>query len=88
MVHVGHDGYVNKSLIAAVSNLHSQVGTNTSAFLRRLINDAEDTKRLIDYTFGHKTKSIIILTSGQVVLSSLSSSTITSRMKYSDTSPK
>ena len=43
---------------------------------RRLINDARDSGRLLDATCGRKTRSIVIVDSGQVILCGLNTDTI------------
>lgn len=51
-----------------------------SAPVKRMIQDARDLNRLIDATQGRKTRSVIIMSSGAVVLSALQADTIAQRM--------
>ena len=51
-----------------------------SAPIKRLINEAKENLRLIDATYGRKTKTVIILTSGHVMLSALAVETLSSRV--------
>lgn len=47
---------------------------------RRLINDARDAGKLLDATCGRKTRAIVIVDSGQVILCGLNTDTIASRL--------
>lgn len=51
-----------------------------AAPIRRMIQDARDGGRVIDATCGHKTKAVLIMDSGHVVLSPLMPETIAGRM--------
>jgi len=50
-----------------------------SAPIKRLIHDAEENGRLIDATYGRKTRSVIIADSGHVILSALTPETVGER---------
>lgn len=50
-----------------------------SAPIKRLIQDARDINRLVDATQGRKTRSVVVMTSGSVVLSALQPETIMAR---------
>jgi regulator of extracellular matrix RemA (YlzA/DUF370 family) len=47
--------------------------------MKRLKNEAKDEKRLIDATYGRRTRSIIVLDSNHVVLSAIQAETISQR---------
>ena len=47
-----------------------------SAPLKRLMHDAKDTGKCVDLTYGRKTKSIIVLKSGKIVLSYITAPTL------------
>ncbi|MDR2047632.1 MAG: DUF370 domain-containing protein [Clostridiales bacterium] len=47
---------------------------------RRLINDARDNNRVLDATCGRKTRAIIVLDSGHIVLCGLHTETISGRL--------
>ncbi len=51
-----------------------------AAPIRRMIQDARDTGRVIDATCGHRTRSVLMMDSGHVVLSPLIPETIAGRM--------
>jgi hypothetical protein len=54
--------------------------TPNSAPMKRLREEAKKNGRLIDVTFGRKTRSIIITDSNHLILSSLQAETIAQRL--------
>lgn len=52
-----------------------------SSPMRRLREDAKQAGRLIDATQGRKTRSIVIMDSNHVILSSILAETLTQRME-------
>lgn len=50
-----------------------------SAPMKRLKDEAKEEKRLIDATYGRRTRSIIIMDSNHIVLSAIQSETISQR---------
>lgn len=51
-----------------------------SAPIKRLIQEARDDGRAIDATYGRKTRAVIVMDSGHIVLSSLITDTLASRI--------
>lgn len=51
-----------------------------SAPIKRMIQDVRDKGLLIDASFGRSTRAVIIMDSGNVVLSALSTETIAARI--------
>ena len=51
-----------------------------SAPLKRIVQEAKDEKKAIDATFGRRTRAVIIMDSGHVILSSVQPETIAGRM--------
>ena len=51
-----------------------------AAPIRRLVQDARDTGRVIDATCGHKTRAVIITDSEHVILSPLLPETVATRI--------
>lgn len=47
---------------------------------RRLISESRDAKKLIDCSFGRKTRAVLVLDSGVVVLCGLNTDTIAGRL--------
>lgn len=55
-----------------------------SAPVKRLIQDAKDTGRVIDVSCGRRTRSVIITDSEHVILSAIQSETIANRLDNND----
>ena len=51
-----------------------------SAPLKRMVSDAKDNGTCIDLTYGKRVKSIIVLKSGKIVVSSVLSTTLANNM--------
>jgi regulator of extracellular matrix RemA (YlzA/DUF370 family) len=84
LLHISHDNYVRRELIAAVLRPDSSP-------VKRLRKSAEQKGKLIDATSGHRTRSVVVLTTGQVVLTSLNTKTLWQRSNkaglFNDSSP-
>ncbi|MDH3360587.1 MAG: DUF370 domain-containing protein [Desulfobulbaceae bacterium] len=74
MINVGFGNTVVASRILAVVNPKSSP-------MKKLREEAKSSKKLIDVTEGRRTRSIIILDSNHVVLSSVQPETITQRLQ-------
>ncbi len=72
MINVGFGNAVLASRVLAVVNPKSSP-------MKKLREEAKEQKRLIDVTEGRRTRSIIILDSNHIVLSSVQPETITMR---------
>ena len=55
-----------------------------SAPIKRVIREAEDRRMLINATYGRRTRAVIIMDSGHVVLSSLQPETVANRLNEKD----
>ena len=73
LLHVGSSNAVKISRILAVVNPGSSP-------VRKLKEEARQENKIIDVTEGRRTRSIIILDSGHLVLSSVQPDTITQRL--------
>lgn len=51
-----------------------------SAPIKRIVQEAKDNKTAIDATFGRRTRSVIIMDSGHVILSAVQPETIAGRV--------
>ena len=51
-----------------------------SAPIKRLVQEAKDSKMAIDATYGRKTRAVIIMDSGHVVLSAIQPETVAARI--------
>ena len=55
-----------------------------SAPIKRIIQQAKEDGKLVDATYGRKTRSVIIMDSNHIVLSTLQSSTLCDRINSAD----
>lgn len=51
-----------------------------SAPIKRIVQEAKDSKNAIDATFGRRTRSVIIMDSGHIILSAVQPETIAGRV--------
>ncbi len=51
-----------------------------SAPIKRIVQDARDSGRLIDATYGRRTRAVVVMDSGHVVLSAIQPETIAGRL--------
>ncbi len=77
LLNIGFGNFVVADRIIAIVNPNS-------APMKRLKEEAKETKRLIDATQGRKTRSIIITDSNHVILSAIQAETVAQRL-MSDT---
>ncbi len=55
-----------------------------SAPIKRLVQNARENDRLIDATYGRKTRAVIIISTGQIILSGIQVETIAGRMENNE----
>lgn len=73
LINIGFGNLVSASrLIAIVSP--------ESAPIKRIIQDVRERGELIDATYGRRTRAVIIMDSGHVILSALQPETVSTRM--------
>lgn len=73
LVNIGFGNFVSLERVVSI------IGPD-SAPLKRMIQRARDEGKIIDATFGRKTRSIINLDSDQIVLSALQPETLVARI--------
>ena len=73
LVNIGYGNMVSAGRIISVVSPES-------APIKRLVQEARDSGRAIDATFGRKTRAVLILDSGHIVLSSLITDTLAARI--------
>ncbi len=54
-----------------------------SAPIKRLVQEARDDGRAIDATYGRKTRAVLVMDSGHIILSSLITETLAARINGS-----
>lgn len=73
LINIGFGNLVSASrLIAIVSP--------ESAPIKRIVQDVRERGELIDATYGRRTRAVIIMDSGHVILSALQPETVSTRM--------
>ncbi len=65
--------------IVALDKIISIVSPD-SAPIKRLVQEAKDNKMSIDATYGRKTRAVIIMDSGHVILSAVQPETVAGRL--------
>jgi extracellular matrix regulatory protein A len=78
-----HVGFGN---VLAVNRVIAIVAPN-SAPTKRLIQKSKDENRTIDLTSGRRTKAVLIMDSGHIVLAAITPETITGRVSSSRVIP-
>ena len=66
------------------SNRIISIVSPESAPIKRLVQEARDEGTVIDATYGRKTRAVIIMDSGHVILSPLITDTVASRINESE----
>lgn len=74
LVNIGFGNVVSSEKVVAVIS-------SESAPIKRIIAEAREDKRLIDATFGRRTRSVIVMDSDHVILSPVQAETIAERLK-------
>ena len=73
LINIGFGNMINSSrLISIVSP--------ESAPIKRVIREAEEKRMLINATYGRRTRAVMVMDSGHVVLSSLQPETLSARL--------
>ncbi|MDE5946094.1 MAG: DUF370 domain-containing protein [Oscillospiraceae bacterium] len=73
LINIGFGNMVSSERIISVVNPES-------APIKRLVQEARDSGSVIDATYGRKTRAVIIMDSGHVILSALVTETVASRI--------
>lgn len=74
LVNVGFGNVISSERVIAI------IGSE-SAPIKRIISEAREDNRLIDATFGRRTRSVIVMDSDHVILSPVQPETIAERFK-------
>jgi extracellular matrix regulatory protein A len=78
LINVGYENFIRRDLVAVILKPES-------SHVKKLRQDAIEKGLLINATSGHKTRSVIVLTTGQVILSSLQTTTFRVRASKVET---
>lgn len=77
LINIGFGNMVSSSRLVAIVSPES-------APIKRLIQDARDDGRLIDATYGRRTRAVIIMSSDHVILSAVQPETVSARFDESE----
>ena len=80
MLNIGYGNMIAEGRIISIVN-------PDAAPVKRLVQEAKDSGRAIDATCGRKTRAVIIMDSGHVVLSSLITETLSARINEGEAEP-
>jgi regulator of extracellular matrix RemA (YlzA/DUF370 family) len=81
LINIGFGNMVSANRLLAV------VGPE-SAPIKRIIQDVRDRGELIDATYGRRTRAVLIMDSGHVILSAIQPETIAGRMADKSDAPE
>ena len=79
LINIGFGNIVSASRVIAIVSPES-------APIKRIITDARDAGRLIDATYGRRTRAVIVMDSDHVVLSAIQPETVANRFLAKDSS--
>jgi extracellular matrix regulatory protein A len=73
MINIGYGNMLNASRVIAI------VDPDTAP-IKRVVQDARENQKLVDATYGSRTRSVIIMDDSRVVLSAIQPETISQRV--------
>jgi len=73
LINIGFGNMVSANRLVAIVSPES-------APIKRIIQDVRDRGQLIDATYGRRTRAVIIMDSGHVILSAIQPETVAGRM--------
>ena len=77
LINIGFGNMVSASRIITIVSLESEP-------TKRIIQDARDNGVLIDATYGRRTRAVIVMDSGHVILSAIQPETVANRFVQND----
>jgi regulator of extracellular matrix RemA (YlzA/DUF370 family) len=82
VLNIGFGNVVLRSRVVAILSARSSKDSKAvfSEPMKRLRDDARETRRLVDATCGRRTQTLIVTDSGHVILSAIQSSTLAARL--------
>ena len=83
MLNIGYGNIVPLTRIIAIVS-------SDSAPIKRMIHEGQKTGKLVDATYGRKTRSVVITDSGHIVLSAFTADSLAKRAdgSYNEAGPK
>ena len=77
LINIGFGNIVSANRIIAIVSPES-------APIKRIIQDAKDNKTVVDATYGRRTRAVIIMDSGHIILSAVQPETVAARLEKDD----
>ena len=77
LLNIGYGNMVSANRVMAIISPES-------APIKRMVQDARDKGVLIDATYGRKTRAVLVMDSGQIVLSAIQPETVAHRLVQHD----
>lgn len=71
-INIGYNNFVNSEHVVAIVNPES-------APIKRMVQEAKDSGRCVDATYGRRTRAVLVMTNGSIVLSAIQPATIIDR---------
>lgn len=78
LINIGYGNFVSANRLISIISPES-------APVKRIVQDARESKTLIDATYGRRTRAVIIMDSGHVLLSAVQPETVAHRLDDKDT---
>ena len=77
LINIGFGSIVSANRIIAIVSPES-------APIKRIVQEAKDSKMAVDATYGRRTRAVLIMDSGHVILSAVQPETVASRFEKDD----
>jgi len=77
LVNIGFGNIVSANRIIAIVSPES-------APIKRIVQEAKDSKMAVDATYGRRTRAVIIMDSGHVIMSAVQPETVAGRFEKDD----
>lgn len=77
LVNIGFGNIVSANRIIAIVSPES-------APIKRIVQEAKDSKMAVDATYGRRTRAVLIMDSGHVILSAVQPETVAGRFEKED----
>ena len=77
LINIGFGSIVNANRIISIVSPES-------APIKRMVQEAKDNKTAVDATYGRRTRAVLIMDSGHIILSSVQPETVAGRIDKPD----
>ena len=74
LINIGFGNYISANKLVSIVSPES-------APIKRMVQEAKDNKTSVDATYGRKTRAVLIMDSGHIVLSAIQPETIAARIE-------